>query len=512
MYRRTGDIGSKGGCGRVACLLVLAAATLGVIATDAMAATAAPTRPNIVTITTDDQARSTLRPGVMPNLKTRIGSQGVRFRDYVVTTPLCCPSRSSYLTGQYGHNNGVLRNEYGDLRRKREVLPVWLHRSGYATAHVGKFMNGFPGDGGSRLEVAPGWDLWFNHLEKRRYYDWEASRNGKLIEYGERDRDNATAVTTRFATRWTKRLARDRKPFYVQVDYYAPHIGPGRDSTCSGAPKPLPADEGRFRHVNLPQPPSFNQEDVSSMPSFIRDRPKLSAGQVRLITGHYRCALEALHGVDRGIGRIFNAVKAAGELNNTVFVFTSDNGYFYGEHRVLKGKPFPYEENVRTILEMRVPKRFRGGTKPLGDSDAPVANIDLAPTLLDLAAADPCISQTRCRTMDGRSLMPLIEGQGFPVDRGLAIEGPDCLYDGVRRSGFTFVEYATGRAQGCRPTEAEMYDLAADPFQIDDLLPATAGSPAAGRRDALAAERDRLVICAGIEGRDPPTPGRPFCE
>lgn len=473
--------------------------------------------PNIVVVVTDDQARSTMSPEVMPNLYSKLIANGTTFTDYVIPTPLCCPSRAAYLTGQYGHNNGVLRNFYPDLRRQRNVLPTWLRERGYKTAHVGKFLNKYELED-SPETVAPGWDLWLTQLEKRKYYDWKASKNGRIVRFGSDDDDNVTAVTSRYATTWAAKLARRERPFYLQVDYYAPHTAPGRDfdPTCRSAPKPESEDVGRFATAPLPGPPSFNQDDVSQMPSFIRDRPKLSAEEIEEITSHYRCTLESLHGVDRGIGEIHDAIADAGELNRTVFVFTSDNGYFYGEHRVAKGKPYPYEENVHMPLTVSVPPRLRAGAAPVPASDAPVANIDLAPTLLELADAVPCTGREmrNCRTLDGRSLMPLIDGRGrFPDPRGIALERSSCDFRGVRWDQNVYVAWSQAGTAGCVPGEAEMYDLRTDPFQLNDLLPTVEGSPSDELRIKLARKMRRLGACSGIRGRDPrPPPGFHFCE
>ena len=224
---------------------------------------------------------------------------------------------------------------------------------------------------------------------------------------------------------------------------------------------PEAEDEGLYDGYPLPHPPSFNQADVSEMPTFIRDKPLLTGDEIDRITQHYRCALEALHGVDRGIGEIYDAVAAAGELNKTIFVFTSDNGYFYGEHRIIKGKPYPYAENINMPLTIRVPLRYRDEAPLIGNSDAPVANIDLAPTLLELAGGKPCRAQGHCRVMDGRSLMPLIEGTGeFPSTRGIGLERYSCDFRGVRWGGSIYVSYSLEDTVGCQPAEAEMYDLA----------------------------------------------------
>jgi arylsulfatase A-like enzyme len=252
------------------------------------------------------------------------------------------------------------------------------------------------------------------------------------------------------------------------------------------------------------------------MPSFIRDRPKLTEEEIDKITEHYRCTLESLYGVDRGIGEIYGAIADAGELNRTVFVFTSDNGYFFGEHRIAKGKPFPYEENIHMPLTVRVPPRFRGGVPLVPGSGAPVANIDLAPTLLELGDAEPCIGrkQRNCRTLDGRSLMPLIDGRGrFPEQRGIALERSSCDFRGVRWDQKVYVAWSEVGTAGCVPGEAEMYDLRDDPYQLNDLLPTADGSPRDELRRKLARKMRRLGTCSGIRGRDPrPPSGFHFCE
>ena len=472
-----------------------------------------PKRPNIVMVMTDDQAKSTMSPEVMPNLYSELMAKGTTFSNFTVATPLCCPSRAAYLTGQYGHNNGVLRNFYPDLNDKKNVLPTWLQRQGYRTAHVGKFLNGYEEGDLGPAAVAPGWDLWWTQLERRKYYDYKASKNGDVIHYGTDDKDQATTVSTKFAVNWTKRLVQKKAPFYMQVDYYAPHTAPGRDTRCSSAPVPEPQDEHLYDDVPLPRPPSFNQANVSEMPSFIRDKPLLTPDQIDRITQHYRCALEAIHGIDRGIGEIYDAVRSAGELKNTIFLFSSDNGYFYGEHRIDKGKPYPYAENINMPLTIRVPPRFRHGTPLVTDSDAPVANIDFAPTLLELAHGKPCRGHGKCRVMDGRSLMPLIEGTGdFPDPRGIALERYSCDFRGVRYGPAIYISYSAEGTSGCQPDEAEMYDLEADPYQLDDLLPTTDGTATDELRVKLTNKMRKLGDCAGIRGRDPKPDSGHFCE
>lgn len=470
-------------------------------------------QPNIVMVMTDDQAPSTVLPESMPNLFNRLMPRGTTFTDYVVTTPLCCPSRSAYMTGQYGHNNGVLRNFYNDLQQKRNVLPNWLKYAGYTTAHVGKFLNGYEQGSLGAAAVAPGFDLWFTELEKRRYYNWKASKNGKVRHYGTDDSDHATKVTTDFAVRWTKRLVKKKPPFYMQVDYYAPHTSTGRDSRCAASPVPEPIDEHRFDSFPLPTPPSFNEPDVSDKPADIRGRALLTPDDTLSIERRYRCTLESVYGVDRGIGKLIDAVKRKHELNDTVFIFTSDNGFFYGEHRIEKGKPDPYEENINMPLTIAIPERFRDRAPLVPTSDAPVANIDLAPTLLELAGTGPCRTKRICRTMDGLSMMPIMDGEGgFPDPRPIGLELYDCDYRGVRFDHKVYIEHSAIDPYGsCVRTDTEFYDLRADPWQLDNGFPAQPGSPTAASIDRLRSLEARMTVCAGIEGRDPEPPSGQYC-
>jgi N-acetylglucosamine-6-sulfatase len=475
-----------------------------------------PPPPNIVLIMTDDQPAATVLPEAMPRLFDLLIDPGTSFSDYVVTTPLCCPSRATTLTGQYGHNNGILRNNYDLLRGKRNLLPVWLQKVGYQTAHLGKFMNGYEKSAETPQTVAPGWDRWFTQLERRKYYHWKASKNGRKQFYGTADEDHLTDVMNRLARRWAGKLASKRAPFYLQLDYFAPHGGAGRDSRCRAAPVPAPRDEGAFDGTQAPRPPSFNEADVSDKPSFIRSRPLMDEQTIERVDQRYRCTLESLLGVDRGIAEVHRKIAKAGELNRTIFIFTSDNGYFFGEHRIPKGKEYPYDENVRMPLTILVPPAYRDEAPVQPTIDTAIANVDLAPTILDLAGAEPCRNSRRCRTMDGRSLMPLLDGSGgFPDDRAFLIELFDCSYRGVRTEGEFYLEHGRGPIEprgGCKPTEIEHYDLGSDPFQLDNLYPAPRRS-VDGRLELELVERmDELSECAGIAGRDPAPKSGAYCE
>lgn len=183
--------------------------------------------PNIVLVMTDDQALSQVGPEYMPAVTRLLAGQGTTFEDAFLTTPLCCPSRAGLLTGQYGHNNGVLTSSYGYLRDKGNVLPVWLRRAAY--------------------------------------YDWDLSRNGRRVHYGSAPRDYAPRVFERSAARLVRRFAPRRKPIFLEVDEIAPHPRlHGKGTRCGAVPDPR--DIGKFGDASLPQPPSFNEADVSDKP------------------------------------------------------------------------------------------------------------------------------------------------------------------------------------------------------------------------------------------------------
>ncbi|MGH2965602.1 MAG: sulfatase-like hydrolase/transferase [Solirubrobacterales bacterium] len=255
-------------------------------------------------------------------------------------------------------------------------------------------------------------------------------------------------------------------------------------------------------------------------------RPPLTAAEQRDIARRWRCADRSLAALDRGVAQVYRAVATAGQLDNTVFIFTSDNGMFRGEHRLAAGKVYPYQEAIHLPLLIKGPSRYFGGAQWVSTVAAPVASIDLAPTLLALAGAKPCAAQARCRTLDGRSLIPLLSGSpAWPANRALLTEynashatRATCRYAGVKTPNAIYIRHlAIGNprsaARGCRHADfRERYNLSVDPHELRNLCFGGTGCP----RDRLQRHLDRalhrLRRCAGIAGRDPRVDGRPFCE
>jgi N-acetylglucosamine-6-sulfatase len=481
---------------------------------------------------TDDQALSQMSGQVMPNVTRLLADQGTRFDHAYLTTPLCCPSRATLLTGQYGHNNGVLRNVYSLLRDKNNVLPVWLRRAGYVTAHLGKFMNLYRRHQPHPLKPAPGWDQWRTMLWRTEtaYYNYDLSVNGKRVHYGRKPHDYSTRVFNRSAKRLIDRYVPRSRPLYLEIDETAPHPSVHRHHVSGCNPVPDPRDEGRFNDVPLPDPPSFNELDMGDKPSFMRVLPRLTNGEIARLTRNYQCGLDAVAGVDRSVGQIYRKIKGLHELGRTVFIFYSDNGIFHGEHRILGGKLNPYEEAASTPLIMRVPGRYLHGGRDTAHVSDPVANIDLAPTILRLAHARPCPAHGRCRVLDGRPLQGLIAGRSpdWAADRAIGLElnrssakerHSVCTYRGVRFRGQVLIRYLTvanrPNSDKCvRDREWERYDLTSDPFELHNMCFGGRGSSCPdGRGEAhLTKLVPRLARCAGVAGRDPRPPGGRFCD
>lgn len=511
--------------------LVACGASLGAffLAGDSAPASLPPEPPNIILIVTDDQDLRSFRGEVMPATRKVIADKGTIFKNAIATTPQCCPSRASLITGQYAHNHRVFSNQlgYGALADKQSVLPAWLQDAGYVTAHVGKYLNGYftvePA-----TEVAPGWDEWYTRISRSTYYDYDLAVNGEVVHYGTEDRDHVTRVMNRIAVRMVRRYVPGPEPLYLQLDQTAPHAVSNGGGSCEHAAVPDTNDLDRFAREPLRRPPSFDEKDVTDKPSFVRVHNRIRREGVREITRIHRCALAALRGVDRGVKRIKNTLIDAGELRNTVVIFTSDNGFYLGQHRIRRGKQFPYEEGLRVPLAIRLPKSYLEGER-VPRIDLPVANIDLPPTILRLARADACVNGTSCRVMDGRNLLGLMRGGGenWPPARALAIEyglaRPGtvegrkivCEYRGIRVPGHIYLEHTSASLnpeRTCEPiAESELYDLKADRFQLENLLVTDPGS-VIELRNQLSQRLDDLRDCSGIPGRNPDPPGAEWCE
>jgi N-acetylglucosamine-6-sulfatase len=449
-------------------------------------------KPNVLVIMTDDQTVESLR--VMANVKALLADQGTTFDSSFASFSLCCPSRATFLTGQYAHNHGVMGNAppaggYAKLDSSN-TLPVWLQRAGYHTVHVGKYLNGYPG--ANRTHVPPGWTEWYGSIDPStyRFYNYTLNENGRLVTYGSDPASYQADVYSRKAVDAVRRLAPATTPFFLSVAFLAPHSGAPQESDDPrnfATPVPAPRHRNRYATEPMPQPASFNEADVSDKPIGIRNRPVLNAQTIANITENYRQRLESLLAVDEAVAALVGALRETGELEQTLIVFTADNGFFHGEHRVPSGKVLLYEPSIR------VPLILRGPGVPRGRRVAePVANIDVAPTVVAAARATPT------RVMDGRSLLPLAADPGRRTGRDILIErGPggnnQQVFTALRTTRYLYAEYSNG--------DRELYDLVRDPDQLTSLHADPAHQTL---RTQLAERLARLRICVGAACREAP--------
>jgi arylsulfatase A-like enzyme len=443
-------------------------------------------RPNVVVISTDDQTVESLR--VMSNVQRLLVQEGTTFANSFATFPLCCPSRATFLTGQYSHNHGVVgNNQRNGLRNlnERNTLPVWLTHAGYSTIFVGKYFNGY---GKLRkTTVSPGWDEWHAGVTLA-YFDHRMNHNGKIVRYR---RAYQTDVYARTAVAAINRQAPRARPFFLWLSFFAPHHGGPReahDPARLQTPVAAPRHRGAFAFEPLPPSPARNEADVADKPFSISLRPRLSARAIADMQAAYAQRLESLLAVDEAVAAVVEALRAQGVLNRTLIVFTSDNGYLHGEHRIKEGKEHLYEPSVRVPLVVRGPGVPQGETR-----DELVANIDLAPTVLDIARA------RSGRVLDGRSLLPLLAYTTFEFRRDLLFErgpGPsgvgDRLVTAIRTPRYVYFEHVTG--------ERELYDLTVDPHQLESLHDHPTHAQTVAK---LAARLAVLRDCAGATCRGP---------
>jgi arylsulfatase A-like enzyme len=463
-------------------LAALAAGLVGVAtlsgSAEGQSTTSSAVRPNVLVLMTDDQTVESMR--VMPNVKTLIADQGVTFDNSFVSYSLCCPSRSTFLTGQYAHNHGVWSNAapnggYYKLD-STNTLPVWLQRAGYQTIHLGKYLNQY----GTRnpREIPPGWGQWYGTPDPStyRYLNYQINENGNLVQFGNAAADYKTDVESRLAVDLISRQAADPRPFFMWVAFLAPHSGNPRDADDpSGIATPSPAarHKNRFANEPLPTPPSLNEADMSDKPAAMRNRPLLTPARLAAVRESYQQRLESLLAVDEAVAQIVNELTRIGKLDNTYIIFTSDNGFFHGEHRVAAGKVLLYEPSIR------VPLLIRGPGIPTGQRRSQfVANIDLAPTIVQATGAQPG------RVMDGRSLIPFAKDKLLQSGRDILLETP--TYAGVRSPNWLYAEHVTG--------EKELYNLARDRYELNSLQT----NPDYDRMEAnLAMRLARLRQCKG---------------
>jgi N-acetylglucosamine-6-sulfatase len=470
----------------LACLFIgigtLAAAFFKAEGSPPTTAQTTPIKPNLVFILADDMRKDDLK--YMPKTQTLLGAAGMKFENAFVSYGLCCPSRATILTGQYAHNNGVWTNRnlpnttdggwegFKARGHEQDNLAVRLDDAGYSTGLLGKYFNHYQG-----TAVPPHWDRWFANFTFE-YFDYDVNDNGTIKHFGTGKRDYLTDVLKRQTQQFIGGSVARGRPFFAYVAPIAPH----------GPQTPAPRDQHTFDGLKAPRLSSFNEEDVGDKPPWIGSQPVLDDAQITRIDAQYEGRAETLQALDDLVAGVVNKLKNAGALENTYIVFTSDNGWHSGEHRIPSEKAQPYEESIHMPLLVRGPGVEAGST-----ANSLALNTDFLPTFTDLAGA------TTPEDVDGRSLRPLLEGStpatwrtAFLLERGIhpyagLSQDAERLY-GIRTSdGRKYVEYSGGFR--------ELYNLKTDPYELLNSYDAT--SPPVD----LATRLEALKGCAGATCR-----------
>ena len=465
-----------------------------------------PVRPNLLVILTDDQRWDTTdlthsRDGVtpvMPEVESELAASGVKFTNAVVTTALCCPSRSSILKGEYAHTTGVLSNSQpiGGAPNfdDSSSLATWLQGQGYRTGLYGKYLNGYRqlwGPVPAMPYVPPGWDEW-HAFQGTKYYDYVLIENGAGYDHAAvsypsgcptytacpGDAGNPCPGPQNYSTDIVFQKALDfldtqpaGQPFFLYVAPFAPH-GPA----C-----PAEQDVGSFASIAHWRPPNWNEADVSDKPAWVQNLCPMTTNKINGIDAFRRMQLESLQAVDRWVGAIMDELRQIGQDANTLVLFTGDNGFAWGAH-CHRPKRCPYEECMRVPLIVRYPL-----LAPQARIDTRIGlNIDFAFTLAELAGVVPPVEE------DGRSLVRLLDDTDpawrtdhlyeqwlDPDDEDSDVVPPTLAQ--VRGTQWKYTEYVSG--------ETELYDVVADPFELNNL---TADPTHAALKAELAARLRQL--------------------
>lgn len=408
-------------------------------------------QPNIILILADDLDLASARR--MPKLRSLLMEEGASFENAFLSYPLCCPSRATILTGLYAHNHGVAGNnppgggfeKFHERGLEEDTIAARLQEEGYRTALFGKYLNHYPGD--DPTYVPPGWDEWHASADVNaegytRYYDYKLNENGEIVPYGNNPEDYLTDVISGQASDFVQHATSDSEPFFLYLAPAAPH----------DPATPAERHKDAFVGEEAPRSASFDEEDVSDKPPWIQEK-RISGRQAsRTIDERYRDRLASMLAVDEMLDSLVGELTSANQLDNTFIFFASDNGWQQGEHRIKTGKLYPYEESIRT------PLFIRGPGVPAGlKVEKLVLNNDFAPTFADLASVS--------LPADGRSFAPLLRGEDTPWRSEILLEaaggGSPPSYTAVRTETYKYVEYQTG--------DKELYDLAADPYEMESL-------------------------------------------
>ena len=512
---------------------------------------AAP-RPNIVLVLADDLDAAGYDTGGLNLVKTNVVNEGAWVPNFLLSQPLCCPSRSSILLGQYAHNHGVFGNKsrpekpsmdggyerFLALNLEMSTVATCLQSRGYRTGLFGKYLNRYP-NGKAQTYIPPGWNKWFVDVAKigadYPSFNYTANDNGTLRNFGRRDpaTPNPAPNTSDYFTDQVRDRAvtfidealQSAQPFFLYLAPHAPHL-----------PAVAPArHQGAFAALSVPRTPAFNEADVNDKPGFVRGLPDLrfdrngnpTPSVIQELDADFRQRARS----ELAIGELVRDVVArlGSQRDNTYVFFVSDNGLHLGQHRLPPGKSTVYEEDIRVPMAVRGPGIARGSRV-----DDLVGNVDLAPTFIHIASGQPDdqppprLVGANGRPADGRSLLPLLHGRPVASRRQayLIERFPDVVKvvtsevtpeaDGDDPVGAAFAEltipafvalrtprYTFAQYQGQDPAKKrEMYDLFSDPNQLCNLMRRETCSPQPPAPNptlvnALVTRLNALKTCSG---------------
>ena len=434
---------------------------------------AARQRPNIVFVLTDDLSLDLLR--YMPHVLA-MERHGLTFRNYFVSNSLCCPSRASIFTGRYPHDTHVVDNTgvNGGFRafyRRGEELHTFalaLQRSGYLTAMMGKYLNGYlQGRGLGRKKdgsaadvppayVPPGWNEWSVAGWGYPEFNYTLNQDGVLYRFGHSRDDYLTDVLARKGAEFINTAAQRHQPFFLELATFAPHH----------PYTPAPRNRHDFPGLGVPRPPNFNRLPTDA-PLWLAHHPPLGPHQIAVINRVFRRRAQSVEAVDLMIAQIEATLRANGLAGNTYVIFSSDNGLHTGEYRLMPGKLTAFDTDIRVPLVVTGP-----GVRPGSTTGAIAENVDLAKTFAAIGGGR--------MHGDGHSLLAVFHGHPPNHWRNAALiehhaplittldpdlqqpaSGRPTTYEAMRTHGYLYVEYADG--------EFEFYDLRRDPFELHNI-------------------------------------------
>lgn len=550
----------------------------------ATASTEVDDRYNIIVLMLDDLDQRSLWDMIkvekLPNFKGLFLDQSVELTEYFITNPLCCPSRATYLTGQYSHNNGVLNNfaiyqprqhaslelstdyppypasgedSVQDYRNKRDdnmlgavgvfndnnTFAVQLQKSGYNTGYIGKYLNGY----GSRPKlsdlspafapsyVPPGWTEWYGLIDPTTYcmYNYSMNQNGQIKRYKVTDSAPPSIRSSYYQTHIITQLARQfivqsqnkNQPFFLSIMPLAPH-----SEICDEAYKDhngkVHQPKNNFEERIRPAPedeqvkvPDFiltpaGLDDNLDKPDWLKNQPALSDNDIAELAVQYQSRLRSLLAVDRMIGELRQTLSDS--IKRTIFIFTSDNGWLYGEHRI-GGKLVAYDESAKVPFFIYHPDNV--SPKRLSNL---ITNNDLAPTILEMANV-----QYGTNYHDGTSFASLISNSyhsiwtnrnAFMISHWKRFNektGIFPTYSALRTLDYLYIEstsYTMYQSPGDILTGLELYDLRIDPQQMNSLIRYPDGAIPSQHHNQLAGLKNcQGQTCQQLErGFETPTP------